>query len=154
MTSTRCRLIHKHAAGSFRVAFTGDFQDAEGRPKFRDIGLSVFQNYPHIAHQIIPDCTPELTDDQIGNAHAVVVLASRVTQRSLLRPFDLLAIARFGVGFDSVDVQACTDSDVLLLIAAGAVDRSVAEATLTWMLALSHHVRRKDLLVRQGNWDA
>src|SRR5262249_10102835 len=27
------------------------------------------------------------------------------------------------------------------------------EATLTWMLALSHHVRSKDLLVRTGNWE-
>src|SRR5262249_47224113 len=62
--------------------------------------------------------------------------------------------ARFGVGYDSVDVAACTEADVLLLIAVGAVDRSVAEATLTWMLSLAHHVRSKDRLVRQGNWEA
>jgi phosphoglycerate dehydrogenase-like enzyme len=29
----------------------------------------------------------------------------------------------------------------------------VAEATVTWMLALSHHVRQKDRLVRTGDWD-
>src|SRR5205085_1842870 len=43
--------------------------------------------------------------------------------------------------------------DVLLFIAAGAVDRSVAEATITWMLALSHQVRSKDKLVRDARWD-
>src|SRR5262249_50194166 len=66
---------------------------------------------------------------------------------------DLLAIGRFGVGYDSVDVAACTAADVVLLIAAGAVDRSVAEATVTWMLALTHHVRIKDRLLREGRWD-
>jgi phosphoglycerate dehydrogenase-like enzyme len=50
-------------------------------------------------------------------------------------------------------VKACTANVVLLFIAAGAVDRSVAEATIAWMLALNHHVRIKDRLVRQGKWD-
>jgi len=137
----------------FRVAFTGDFLDAAGTPKYRDFGLGTFANQKLIEHRIIPDCTSELTAEQIGDANGVIVLTPRVTRRSLLRRPDLLAVARFGVGYDSVDIDACTDADVLVLIATGAVDRSVAEATLTWMLALSHHVRGKDLLVRQGNWE-
>jgi phosphoglycerate dehydrogenase-like enzyme len=138
----------------FRVAFTGDFQEASGSPKYRDYGLSTLQACPEIEYSVIPKWTAELTAEQIGNANGVVVLSSRVTQQSLAGRGELLAIARFGVGYDSVDVAACTAADVLLTIAVGAVDRSVAEATLTWMLALSHHVRSKDLLVRQGNWDA
>jgi phosphoglycerate dehydrogenase-like enzyme len=62
-------------------------------------------------------------------------------------------VGRFGVGYDTVDVAACTAADVLLFIAAGAVDRPVAEATVMWMLALSHHLRTKDLLVREARWD-
>jgi len=138
----------------FRVAFTGDFQDSAGSPKYRDYGLSTLQACPQIEHLVIPQWTAELTAEQIDNANGVVVLSSRVTKQSLAGRGELLAIARFGVGYDSVDVAACTEADVLLLIAVGAVDRSVAEATLTWMLALSHHVRSKDLLVRRGNWDA
>src|SRR5262249_32498812 len=61
-------------------------------------------------------------------------------------------VARFGVGFDNVDVAACTAADVVLTIAAGAVDRPMAEATLCWLLALTHHVRIKDRLVREGRW--
>src|SRR5262245_8296005 len=136
----------KSAQEPFRVAFTGDFQDAAGKPRYREFGLSIFHNLRHIEHHIIPEFSAELTADQIGSANGVVVLTPRVTKRSLFRRSDLLVIARFGVGYDSVDVDACTDADVLLTIATGAVDRSVAEATLTWMLALSHHVRSKDLL--------
>jgi phosphoglycerate dehydrogenase-like enzyme len=40
-----------------------------------------------------------------------------------------------------------------VFITAGAVDRPVAEATVGWMIALSHHVRVKDDLVRTGRWD-
>lgn len=137
----------------FRVAFTGDFQDAAGQPKYHDFGLGILNAQRHIEHRIIHETSPELSPDQIADAHGVIVLTPRVTQRSVLKRPDLLAIARFGVGYDSVDVEACTEADVLVLIATGAVDRSVAEATLTWMLALSHHVRSKDLLVRNGKWE-
>jgi len=50
-------------------------------------------------------------------------------------------------------VKACTASDVLVTITVGAVDRSVAEATIGWMIALSHNARIKDNLVRNGKWD-
>ena len=86
-------------------------------------------------------------------ADGVVVLTPRVTAASLAENPDLLAIARFGVGYDTVDVDACTAANVLLFIASGAVDRPVAEATVGWMIALSHHVRTKDRLVREARWD-
>ncbi len=145
--------VAKSVREPFRVAFTGDFQDDAGKPKYRDFGLGTLKAQRQIEHRIIHETSPELTPEQIADANGVIVLTPRVTQRSLLKRPDLLAIARFGVGYDSVDVEACTESDVLVLIATGAVDRSVAEATLTWMLALSHHVRSKDLLVRTGKWE-
>ena len=37
-------------------------------------------------------------------------------------------------------------ADVVVFITAGAVDRSVAEATVGWMIALTHHFRIKDHL--------
>src|SRR5205807_7277500 len=42
---------------------------------------------------------------------------------------------------------------VLVTITTGAVDRPVAEATIGWMIALSHNLRAKDKLVRAGKWD-
>ena len=81
--------------------------------------------------------------------NGVIVLTPRVTAQSLSAAQDLLAVGRFGVGYDSVDVSACTLADVLLFITAGAVDRSVAEATVGWMLALTHQIRSKDRLVRE-----
>lgn len=147
-----CRLS-KPALAPFRVAFTGDFLDPTGRPRYSDYGLPTFADQPHVVHRLIDSFSPEVTAEQIGDANGVVVLTPRITARSLAGRSDLLAIARFGVGYDTVDVPACTENDVLAIIAVGAVDRSVAEATVMWMLALSHHVRQKDRLVRTGDWD-
>ncbi|MDB5391894.1 MAG: Hydroxypyruvate reductase, partial [Planctomycetaceae bacterium] len=73
--------------------------------------------------------------------------------QSLSASQDLLALGRFGVGFDTVDVAACTAADVALFITTGAVDYSVAEATVGWMLALVHQSRIKDQLVRKARWN-
>ncbi len=84
-----------------------------------------------------------MTSDQVGDAQGVIVLSPQVNRDSLVNCEELLAVGRFGVGYDSVDVNACTQSDVVVFITPGAVDRSVAEATIGWMLALTHQVRRK-----------
>jgi phosphoglycerate dehydrogenase-like enzyme len=138
---------------SFRVAYTADFYDAAGRTRYRDLGLGLFNSHPQIEVGRFAEHRAEIDPEQLYGVNGAVVLAPRVTKRSLSAAENLLAIGRFGVGYDSVDVAACTAADVLLFITAGAVDRSVAEATVGWMLALSHHLRTKDRLVREARWD-
>ena len=142
------------AQSLFRVALTADFHDAEGRLKYRDIGLDLLESASHIEVSRFAEHRAEIEPQQLADANGVIVLSSHVTANSLSASTDLLAIGRFGVGYDSVDVAACTAADVVLFITAGAVDHSVAEATVGWMLALTHHVRVKDRLVREGQWDA
>jgi phosphoglycerate dehydrogenase-like enzyme len=140
------------AEQSFRVALTADFFGPDGEPCYRDLGLSVLQEQPAIRCRPFSEHRAEIEPEQVGDANAVIVLTPRVTARTVSRNHDLLAIARFGVGYDSVDVAACTAAEVVVLITAGAVDRSVAEATVAWMLALSHNLLAKDRLVRTGRW--
>lgn len=137
----------------FRVALTADFYDATGKPKFEDLGLSVFERQPHVTVSTFKSHQPVIQPDQIEDAQGVVVLTPQVTSASIAGCPDLLAIGRFGVGYDTVDVAACTEANVVAMIAAGAVDRSVAEAAIAWMLALTHHVLPKDRISRAGRWD-
>jgi phosphoglycerate dehydrogenase-like enzyme len=141
------------AQPTFRVAFTGDFYAADGSPKFRDMGLSVFNSQPHIQQSRFEEHRPIIGADQLAGVNGVVVLTPAVTKASVAVAHDLLAIGRFGVGYDAVDVTACTEADVAVFITVGAVDHSVAEATVGWMIALTHHVRIKDTLLRDGQWD-
>lgn len=136
----------------FRILLTRDFYDDSAVLKFRDIGLDLLSDRARLDVGCFAEHRPEISADQVADAQGVIVLTPRVTAASLARNDHLLAIGRFGVGYDSVDVDACTRADVVAFITAGAVDRSVAEATLTWMLALTHQVRVKDQLVRAGQW--
>lgn len=138
----------------FTVAFTADFSDATGKCKYQDIGLSLLDAEPQIIRRVFGDHRKTIGPDQLADVHGVVVLTPSVTAESISKADDLLVISRFGVGYDSVDVKACTAANVLVAITAGAVDYSVAEATLGWMIALTHHMRIKDTLVRTGQWEA
>ena len=141
------------SAGKFLVALTADFYDSAGMSKFHDIGLSVLAENPLIQHRTFKEHRPQIGADQIGDAQGVIVLTPSVTAESVSKAGNLLVIARFGVGYDSVDVKACTAADVLVTITTGAVDRPVAEAAIGWMIALSHNVLAKDRLVRTGQWN-
>jgi len=137
----------------FTVTLTADFYDSKGACKYQDIGLSVLAEHPHIEHRVFKEHRKQIGADQIGDAQGVIVLTPSVTAESVSKAENLLVIARFGVGYDAVDVKACTAADVLVTITTGAVDRPVAEATIGWMIALSHNVHVKDKLVRTGQWD-
>jgi phosphoglycerate dehydrogenase-like enzyme len=140
------------SAQKFNVALTGDFLDEHGAVKFRDIGLSLLDAQPHIRWRGFGEDRNIVGADQIADAQALFVLSSNVRAESLAGVEKLLLVARFGVGYDQVDVAACTAAGVLVTITKGAVDYSVAEATIGWMIALGHQARAKDQMARAGRW--
>ncbi len=136
----------------FRVCFTGDSFLPDGSFPSPDVGLGVFEGHEHVDLRGFADHTPEISPEQLGADQGVIIRAPKVTRNTLRNAEYLLAAGRFGVGYDNVDVTACTDADVVAFITPGAVDRCVAEATLCWMLALGHNLMGKDRLVREARW--
>lgn len=83
---------------------------------------------------------------------ALLVLAPHVTAHTVDACRRLSLIARFGVGYDNVDVDACTRNAVMLSITPDGVRRPVATSALAFLLALSHKLFTKDRLTRTGRW--
>lgn len=137
----------------FRITLTADFYDENGKSRYSDFGLDTFQDDKRIIISKFPEHRGEITSDQLKGCNAVLVMTPRVTRASIEGNEDLLVVSRFGVGYDSVDIEACTANHVLVTITPGAVDRPVAEATIGWMLALTHNILQKDRLVRTGAWN-
>ena len=133
---------------AFQVSLTADFVNDDGSPRYKQMGLSVLDEVSHIQYKPLSAYEPTISSEQIAGVQGVIVLGPSVTSETVRQSDDLLAISRFGVGYDTVDVAACTQADVAVLIAAGAVDRSVAEATIGWMLGLTHRC------VARINWFA
>lgn len=137
----------------FQVKFTADFLKDDGSPTYQDIGLDLLDKAAGLNYSYFAEHKSEITPNQLTDADAIISLTPRVTKKTLKDVDRLTMISRFGVGYDSVDVDACTEKNVLLTITAGGVNYSVAEATMTFMLAISHNLLIKDRLVRNGKWN-
>ncbi|MFM8251755.1 MAG: NAD(P)-dependent oxidoreductase [Planctomycetota bacterium] len=136
----------------FRVGITRDFLKEDGTLGFGDIGLDLLREDPRIEFEFLAERRPELLATEIQDYDALLVLSPQVTAASLNGVERLKLIARFGVGYDSVDVTACTEQSVALTITPDGVRRPVAVSALTLILALSHQLLAKDRLTRQGRW--
>jgi phosphoglycerate dehydrogenase-like enzyme len=137
----------------FRVGLTRDFLDDEGNLAYKDIGLKLLYDNPHVEVEFFEEYQPVATAEQIRDYDAVIVLKPRFTKATFEGVERPTAIGRFGVGYDSIDVQACTDANVILFITPEGVKYSMAESVVTWMLMLSKRAMTKDQLVRSGRWD-
>jgi D-3-phosphoglycerate dehydrogenase len=132
----------------FRVGVTGDFLKADGTLGFGDIGLDLFEG-SEVSWEFLP-AGSEVLPEQARDYDGLLVLAPRVTARTLSGTDRLKVVARFGVGYDNVDVPACTQAGGLLTITPEGVRRPVAFAAITFLLALSHKLLVKDKLTRNG----
>lgn len=139
-------------ATGYHIGLTRDFLNPDGKLTYKDIGLRLLEAQPGVQYKFFDKHEPTVTAAQAGEFDAIISLAPKYTRESFAAVSRLTAIFRFGVGYDMVDLKACTDADVACFITAGAVNYSVAEATITWMLALSHRVFSKDRLLREGRW--
>lgn len=137
---------------SFRVGVTRDFLKPDGTLGFGDIGLSGLESQPGMSWEFLAENHAELPAAIADQYDALLVLAPKVTRQTVAGSKRLAIVARFGVGYDSVDVPACTENGVLLTITPGGVRRPMAAAALAFLLALSHKLLIKDQLTRAGRW--
>jgi D-3-phosphoglycerate dehydrogenase len=91
-----------------------------------------------------------LRADQLEDFDALILLGHRFAEQSVPKSGRLAVVARFGVGYDTVDVPACTRANIALVITPDGVRRPVAVSIMTFMLALTGKMMVKDKLARQG----
>ena len=62
-------------------------------------------------------------------------------------------IIRYGHGYDTVDVDACTEAGIIVTNIAGSTSEEVSNHALTLMLASAREIKRLDLATTSGRWD-
>lgn len=72
----------------------------------------------------------------------------QITAELLARCPRLKVVSSTGAGYDTIDVDACTDAGVLAVNQAGGNAGSVAEHAFAFMLSLAHRVKESDQLMR------
>jgi D-3-phosphoglycerate dehydrogenase len=88
----------------------------------------------------------------IGDAWAAVIGAEYVTEEVMEACPGLRMVARTGVGFDRVDLDAATRRGIVVTNTPGANSTAVAELTLGMLLALIRHVVPGHNGVQKGIW--
>jgi len=133
----------------FRVALSGDFRKADGSPVFPDFDLTPLKQAPEVEMAYLEPANP-VRADQLADFDALILLAHRFTQESIHPNGRLAVVARFGVGYDTVDVEACSKAGIALVITPDGIRRPVAVSIITLMLALTGKLMVKDRLTREG----
>ncbi len=135
---------------AFRVALSSDFRKADGAPAYPMFDQTPLTSRRDVEVGYVAPVDGVVPASALAEYDALILLAHRFTAASLPANGRLAAVARFGVGYDTVDVPALTAAGVPLIITPDGVRRPVAAAILTFILALTGKLMVKDQLTRQG----
>ena len=127
----------------FRVALSGDFKKPDGTPVFPDFDLAPLTSAPGVEMEFLESANP-LRAEQLEDFDALILLIHRFAPESVPKNGRLSVVARFGVGYDTVDVASCTKGDIALCITPDGVRRPVAVSIITFILALTGKLMVKD----------
>lgn len=141
-------------AAKFRVGLTRDILDSRGEPAFGPAALQILDAAEHLEWEYLPELTREITADHAARYDALYVNIPRVPGTAVSREDRRLrVVARHGVGFDSVDVEAMTRAGIVVTNTPSSMPRPVATVALTFVLALAGKLMLKDRLTRTGRWN-
>ena len=82
----------------------------------------------------------------------VIILGSKFPKETFDGIQRLACIARWGVGFDAIDIPAATAADVLVALTPDAIKRAVAEAQIALIFSLAKRLPDLDRRTRAGLW--
>jgi D-3-phosphoglycerate dehydrogenase len=119
---------------------------------FHEDGMKLLEARADVSVEIVDGALEELAN-KIADADGVTMRTSSLPAAVIERAERLKVVARHGVGYDNIDVDALTRRGIPLAIAADANATAVAEHTLFFMLALAKQGLRYDRATRAGGWE-
>lgn len=90
--------------------------------------------------------------DLIGDADAVLSALEPIGETVLRRCPNLKLVSRRGIGYDSVDLEACKRHGVAVARATGTVEAAVAEQVMAYILYFARRVDAQSAEMHAGKW--
>lgn len=142
-------------SGKIRVGVTRDFMTPEGNIDFVKEIWDVLRENPRIDLEIMEDSAPTNINGEHTCRFDAIIMKRSPLRSEALAPDNLRLklISRNGVGYDHLDVDACTQAGVMISITPDAVRRPVASANVALMLAFAHRIFERDRRTRNAAWD-
>ncbi len=134
-----------------RVLVTAPGARGEDDPRFQPFRDAGWQVTTHRWTGGRPD--EEEVVELVQGFDAVIASSNERYTRAVLERADTLKhVARWGVGYETVDVPAATDNGVLVTTAQGSNHWAVADHAFALMLAVSRRIVEFDKAARSMNW--
>jgi len=90
---------------------------------------------------------------RVKDKEALICLLTERVNEDLLRAAPKLRIAaNVAVGFDNIDVAACTKRGVVATNTPGVLDETTADFAWTLLMAVARRLGEGEVLARSGNW--
>ena len=141
------------ATPGYRVAVTSDVVRPDGSSVHGDLGFDRLVERG-IDWSVLPGDAPVLPPEYFDDVDAVLVMGhTHFDAETVDRTPRLRHIARFGAGYETIDLAACTRAGVVVTNTPTAIRRTLSTAAVTMILGLMHHVVPKDRMVRESRWD-
>jgi glyoxylate reductase len=93
---------------------------------------------------------------EICSTHEIeglVVCGSRVTEQVVNGAPRLRVVSNVGVGYDNIDVEACTLRRIPVTNTTGVLEETTADLAFALLMAVARRVVEGDRYVREGRWD-
>jgi phosphoglycerate dehydrogenase-like enzyme len=117
----------------------------------REVAVKILEPYGEIV--VAEDSSEATLLPILRGAVGLVLRGDGIGSKNVIETAtDLKVIGRSGVGYDKVDIQVANARRIPVIITPGANSQAVAEAALTFMLALCKKMIHWDAQLKQGNW--
>lgn len=121
--------------------------------KLNEKNYQLLQDINDIETVYVLDGNEEAFNEHIKDAEAILLsTAYKMTREVIDNAKNLKVISRTGAGVDNVDVEAASEKGILVLNTPTANSISVAEHTITLILAITKQIIMYDSNLRDGNF--
>jgi phosphoglycerate dehydrogenase-like enzyme len=135
---------------TFKVGLSADLNKGDGKFTWGDINI---ETLAPLNWEFVTQNEKNFTPEMVKGFDAIAFAGPGVIPGSFGAPDDSpLIIARFGVGYDNIDLAECTRAGVALTITPDGSQKPVATAALTLMLATLHRLNAKGIVARENRW--
>ena len=115
-------------------------------------GIEVLTRRPGLSVQQIHGVRPERLPELVAEADALIVRTASISAPVIAAARRLKIVARYGVGYDNIDVGALTARRIPLTTVGDANAVAVAEHAMALLLAHAKRVVDLDRIMRDGGW--
>jgi len=119
-----------------------------------DVARQILQKSCDVQYWTKPGRPPrEEVLQQVKEKEGLICLLTEKVNEDLLREAPNLRIAaNVAVGFDNIDVAACTKRGVVATNTPGVLDETTADFAWTLLMAVARRLSEGEALARSGNW--